>query len=306
LLARGLGTDIYGSRSISELWPSQIAALEKGLLTDTSNKIIRMPTSAGKTRIAELAIIHTLLSDNSAKCIYVAPYRALVSELEQSFFYILSDLGYKVSSIIGAYESDEFENLLFHETDLLVTTPEKLDLLLRARQDFLQNVRLFILDESHIVNDSTRGIKFEFLMTRLKKRLPNSRILVLSAMMPDDTLRDFANWFNADLNEDIIVSKWRPSVQRYAKFKWSGDNGILLYSSDDDIYLLNQLMPSIIKVNNYEYRNPSTSRINRKRFPDKTNKSQIAAELAYKFAELGPVLIFCSDPKNTEAVASAL
>lgn len=306
LLARGLGTDIYGSRSISELWPSQITALEGGLISDNSNKIIRMPTSAGKTRIAELAIVHTLLSNENAKCIYVAPYRALVSEVEQSFFYILSDLGFRVSSIIGAYESDDFENLLFHETDVLITTPEKLDLLFRARQDFLQNVHLFILDESHIVNDSGRGIKFEFLMTRLKKRLPNSRILVLSAMMSEETLRDFAKWFNADSEKDVVISKWRPSIQRYAKFEWRDENGILLYSPDEDIYLLNQLEPSIIKVNNYEYRNPSTSRINRKRFPDKTNKSQIAAELAYKFAELGPVLVFCSDPKNAEAVASAL
>ena len=45
-----------------------------------------MPTSAGKTRITELAIVHTLVNHPNAKCVYVAPYRALVSELKQSFF----------------------------------------------------------------------------------------------------------------------------------------------------------------------------------------------------------------------------
>ena len=45
LLARGLGSNAYNSRSISELWPSQLEALKKGLLDDSSSKIIKMPTT---------------------------------------------------------------------------------------------------------------------------------------------------------------------------------------------------------------------------------------------------------------------
>src|SRR5205807_7315201 len=97
LLARGVGTNVYKARSISKLWPSQITALEHGLLSSMSNKIVKMPTSAGKTRIAEMAIVYTLVNNPDAKCVYVAPYRALVSELEQSFLNLLSDLGYRVS-----------------------------------------------------------------------------------------------------------------------------------------------------------------------------------------------------------------
>ena len=78
--------DIYRGRSISELWNSQVTAIERGVLNTASNKIVSMPTSAGKTRITELAIVHTLVNHPNAKCVYVAPYRALVSELKQSFF----------------------------------------------------------------------------------------------------------------------------------------------------------------------------------------------------------------------------
>ncbi len=53
LLARGLGKDPLNGNSISELWISQINALENGLLSTDTNKIVKMPTSAGKTRIAE-------------------------------------------------------------------------------------------------------------------------------------------------------------------------------------------------------------------------------------------------------------
>jgi len=69
LLARGMGTKILTSGSISELWPSQIKVLNEGILSSTSSKIVRMPTSAGKTRAGEMAISHTLISYPKSKCI---------------------------------------------------------------------------------------------------------------------------------------------------------------------------------------------------------------------------------------------
>ncbi len=219
LLARGTGASVLNSPSVSELWPSQIHALKKGLLTSASSKIIRMPTSAGKTRVAELSIVHTLVTEPGAKCVYIAPYRALVWELEQVFLDLFGDLGFSVSSVIGAYETDDFEQLLIGDADILVMTPEKLDLLQRAQPEFLNKVRLFILDEGHIINDNKRGIKFELLVTRLKRKLANTRFLFLSAVIPRETLEEFARWFNTE-TDAIIESKWRPSIQRFAKFNW--------------------------------------------------------------------------------------
>jgi superfamily II DNA/RNA helicase len=306
LLARGVGADIYRTRSISELWPSQITALEKGLLTSSSNKIVRMPTSTGKTRIAELAIVHTLVNNPGTKCVYVAPYRALVSEVEQSFLGLLSDLGYRVSTIIGSYESSDFEEFLFRETDVLVVTPEKLDLLLRAHSEFLNTVRLFIFDEGYILHDRHRGVKCELLLTRLKRKLPDARFILLSAVVPQETLEDFAAWFNVSPQEDILTSTWRPSIQRYAKFEWARQSGVLRYAPEEDIPILEEFVPGVIHQELFEYKNPETGRIHRKKFPDQINKAQVAAELAFKFAELGPVLVFCSQANHVEAVARAL
>lgn len=304
LLARGVGSDVYKARSVSELWPSQLKALSEGLLNSSSNKLVRMPTSAGKTRIAELAIVHTLVSHPGAKCVYVAPYRALVSEVEKSFFGLLSDLGFRVSSVTGSFESDEFEEYLLWTTDVLVATPEKLDLVLRSHPEFLDNVQLFVLDEGHIVQDRERGIKFEVLLTRLKRRLSKARFIVLSAVVAQETLEDFAAWFNA-APQDIVTSIWRPSVQRYAKFEWRGQTGVIRYAPENDIPELQEFVPGVIRQQQYEFINPETGRRNRALFPDNT-KAQAAAELAYKFAELGPVLVFCSQPRFVEAVAKAM
>lgn len=306
LLSRGLGLNVLSSPSVSEMWPSQLYALENGLLDSTSSKVVRMPTSAGKTRIAELAIVHTLVSEPGAKCVYIAPYRALVYELEQAFLNLFGDLGFRVSSVIGTYESDDFEELLAADADILVMTPEKLDLLQRAKPEFLDNVRLFVLDEGQIVQDRTRGVKFELLLTRMKRRLLNARFLFLSAVVPTETLQDFAKWFNADPEKDVMSTDWRPSIQRVAKFEWQDGSGVIRYSPSEDISLLQEFVSGVIQQQMFEFVNPETGRINRRRFPETSNKAQTAAELAFKFAELGPVLVFCSQRNFVEAVARSL
>ena len=66
---------------------------------------------------------------------------------------VLNDLGYRVSSVIGSYESDEFEEFLLRTADLLILTPEKLDLVLRLRPDISDQIKLVVLDEVHIMDD---------------------------------------------------------------------------------------------------------------------------------------------------------
>lgn len=303
LLARGSGKRLLTSSSVSELWPSQVAALESGLMDGRSSKIIRMPTSAGKTRVAELAVVDTLVREPGAKCVYVAPFRALVSEVEQTFARLLADLGFQVSSILGTYESDQFEMLLAQDADLIVLTPEKLDLLLRLRSDFLGKVRLIVLDEGHLVHDLTRGAKYELLLTRLKLALESPRFLVLSAVVPDRTLQDFAAWLRTG-QHGVITSSWRPSVQRVAALEWHRNVGVLRYSPDDAVF--RRFVPGIIREHTFEYENPDTGRINRKKFPDKTNKGHVASALAYEFANVGSVLVFTPIPRNAVSVGKAL
>ena len=308
LLSRGLGSDLYRSPSVSELWPSQIEAIENGLI-DRHSKIFRMPTSAGKTRVAEIAMVYTLISSPGSKIIYTAPYKALVYEIQQNFNDLFSDLGFRVSSLGGNYETDEFEQAIAEDTDVLVITPEKLDLMFRINPNLLEKVRLFILDEGQIVSNQKRGVKFELLITRIKKRFPEIRFLFLSAVISDQTLSDFASWFKVNDKNGIVKSEWRPSIQRYAKFNWNKNYGMIQYTRDVDLgdqFNLNEFIPRLIKEKKYSYKNPATGRINAKTFPESDNKGQTAAELAIRFADLGPVLVFCSQTNFADSVAKAI
>src|SRR5206468_3081482 len=119
---------------------------------------------------------------------------ALANEIEESFANLFHDLGYAASTVPGGYDQDEMGESLAATDDVLVLTPEKLDLLFRLRSDLLDQVVLIVIDEGHIVADRQRGPKFELLVSRLRRRIPDARFLMMSAVVPDATLRDFALW----------------------------------------------------------------------------------------------------------------
>jgi helicase len=306
LLARGLGGNLFNSPSISEFWPSQLQSIKNGLLESEKSKIIRMPTSSGKTRIAELAIVNALTKYPSSKCVYIAPYRALVSELEDTFNSVFADLGFNVTSILSYYENDPFESKIISDSDILITTPEKLDLILRSRPEFFENVSLFVLDECHVVNFKGRGLKIELLLTRLNKKFPNSRFLLLSAVLSNETMHEFLEWFKAQDN-DLVNLDWKPTIKQHAKFKWTRTTNVgkLTYESRPESQLYQNYVSSLITHRQFSYRNPKTGRMKNVTFPS-NEKNETAAELGFKYSQLGPTLIYAPIPSFVTSIAKAL
>ena len=302
LLARG--TARLSSRGVTEFWRSQIRVLQANILTSTDNIVVRLPTSGGKTRIAEVCIINALQSNENAKCVFVAPYRALAFEVEKTLGSLLVDLGYKVSSIVGSYETDEFESFMLESADVLIVTPEKLDLIVRVHPEIAERIKLIVLDEVHVVDDDSRGIKYEMLITRIKSKLEECRFLVMSAVVPDSTLEMFATWFTGS-PENGITSRWRPTIQRIAKFEWRSEVGIIRFERDSDLPDLDSFVPGAILQRKYSYVNPETRRVNTRTFPS-AEKGDTVAELAYVLSKQGPVLVFCPRRDRVESVAKTI
>ena len=304
VLARGLGSNVIDSRSISELWPSQLHAVENGLLDAEGSMVIRMPTSAGKTRVAEMAIVHTLTTRPGSRALYVAPFRALVNEVTESFSNLFTDLGLAATSIVGAYEQDDVQQLSAEQDRLLVLTPEKLNLLLRLEPTIFDGVEVVALDEGQLAGDPTRGAAYELLVTRLRRRLPTARFLMLSAVVPDQTLADFAAWMRADHDRGIVTTQWRPATQRVAALEWQGGRGVLRYVRGEGQAGLARFVPGLIEEQSFEFVNPATGRLLHRRFPG-TSKSQVAAAVAWELAPRGPVLVFCAQTNWARDVGTA-
>ena len=219
-----------------ELWPSQIAAARRA--TDpTDDLVIALPTSAGKTRIAELCILRALA--DGKRTVYVTPLRALSAQIERVLSRTFVPLGASVTSLYGASGATLIDAKTLVSADIVVATPEKLDFALRQDPDVLNDVALVVFDEGHMIGLGSREIRYEVLIQRLLRRqdAANRRIVCLSAMFnqDDELFVDFGNWLRSDAPGDFIHVQWRPTRQRFATLDWSsGSNSGMLSFIDGE------------------------------------------------------------------------
>ncbi len=180
---------------IVTLTPPQAQAIASGLL-EGENIVVVAPTASGKTLIAELALVNTFL--RGLKGVYTLPLKALASEkyLELRRW---NRIGLKVGISTGDYESTGEE---LGKYDVIVTTYERMDSLLRQKPSWLEDVGVIVIDELHYIGDAERGPIIEMIAARSLRR--GYQLVGLSATIGNPG--ELASWLKARL----VVSTWRP------------------------------------------------------------------------------------------------
>eukprot|EP00898_Chlorokybus_atmophyticus_P000832 jgi/Chlat1/174/Chrsp1S03247 len=184
------------------------------------NLLVCAPTGAGKTNIAMISILreiglnthHGLLHKQDFKVVYVAPMKALAAEMTAAFSRRLAPLGVIVRELTGDMQLSKRE---MTETQMIVTTPEKWDVVTRKAGDVTLTalVRLLIIDEVHLLNDE-RGPVIETLVARTLRQVETSqsmiRIVGLSATLPN--YADVARFLRVRLESGLFYfdASYRP------------------------------------------------------------------------------------------------
>ncbi|XP_039272645.2 activating signal cointegrator 1 complex subunit 3-like [Styela clava] len=160
------------------------------------NLLICAPTGAGKTNVAMLTVIREIkrnivegvIQKDKFKIVYVAPMKALAAEMTRNFGGRLESLGVKVRELTGDMQLTKSEII---DTQMLITTPEKWDVVTRKAVGdtaLAQLVRLLIIDEVHLLHDE-RGPVLETLVARTLRQVETQqsmiRIVGLSATLPN-------------------------------------------------------------------------------------------------------------------------
>lgn len=190
-------------QNIKDLYPSQKKAIDKGLFGGDKNMLVCSPTASGKTLVAELAMLDTILNKRK-RVLYIVPLKALASEKYKEFKEAYSG-DFRVRISIGEIQNERYN----YDYELLILTAEKLDSLIRHNKSVLDDVGLLIVDEIHLLNDEKRGPTLEILLSIFKSKFPGVRILGLSATVGN--AKELANWLDAELVED----DWRPVELEY-------------------------------------------------------------------------------------------
>ncbi|MBE3115787.1 DEAD/DEAH box helicase [Candidatus Bathyarchaeota archaeon] len=189
---------------IKELFPPQEETIRAGVL-EGKNIVLASPTASGKTLIAELCGLKHVL-EKGGKVIYLSPLRALASEKFEDFKKYTSIKkadGRKVSVGISTGDFDTADNWL-ERYDVIITTNEKADSLLRHRAKWMDSISLVVADEIHLLNEAERGPTLEIVLARLLQVNPHIQILALSATI--NNVDEIAGWLNAK----YITTEWRP------------------------------------------------------------------------------------------------
>ncbi|MEM1596859.1 MAG: DEAD/DEAH box helicase [Desulfurococcaceae archaeon] len=194
----GLPTEyvsILKERGIQRLNPVQTEAVNKGLFENV-NMLVSAPTASGKTLIAEMALVKTVLKGRTG--VYLSPLRALASE-KYDEFKVLEKLNFRIGITTGDYDQPA-EYL--SDNDIIIATYERFDSIFRLKPTWLSKVGLIVIDELHNVSDPERGPIIEMIVARALKY--GIRVLGLSATIsnPDQ----LANWIKGE----IVASNWRP------------------------------------------------------------------------------------------------
>lgn len=192
-------------------WP-EIAAERHVLAT--------APTGSGKTLAAFLWAIDRLVTGTwprgGVRVVYVSPLKALNNDVHRNLLKPLEELEtvfrehgapfppIKVHTRSGDTPAEERSRMLRRPPDVLITTPESLNLILsspKARR-VLDEVRTVILDEVHAVAGSKRGTHLITAVDRLVLQAGDFQRIALSATVkPLDAV---AKWVGGYVLEEAV------------------------------------------------------------------------------------------------------
>ncbi|WP_282142751.1 ligase-associated DNA damage response DEXH box helicase [Cellulophaga baltica] len=223
------------------------------------NGLLNAPTGSGKTYALWFPIILNYIKSNPAyktnhkkglKAVWVTPLRALSDEIRQSAERVAADLGTQMTVGIRTGDTSTKERTAQKKQmpDLLITTPESLQLLLASKgyDKLFKGCTAIVVDEWHELLGTKRGVQMELALSRLKTVSKELRIWGISATIGnldqarevllgiDSKALENSVLLKAKLNKKITVKSIIP--KKMETFPWRGHLGL---------HLLEEIIPII-------------------------------------------------------------
>jgi len=220
--------------------------------------LLNAPTGSGKTYALWVPILTEILKLNqnktrkssSLKAVWITPLRALSVEIKQAAEQLISDLNLDITIGIRTGDTSQSERAKQKRKmpDLLVTTPESLQLLLASKNypKTFQDCQAVVVDEWHELLGTKRGVQMELALSRLKTINSKLRVWGISATIGnleqarevllgvDPKVSKNSTLIKADLQKNIEVKSIIPETME--KFPWRGHLGL---------HLLEEIIPII-------------------------------------------------------------
>ncbi|CRL08644.1 CLUMA_CG021390, isoform A [Clunio marinus] len=207
----------YRKKGVEEMFDWQNECLRNTkVLFENANLVYSAPTSAGKTLVSEILMIKNVV-ERRKKAIFILPFVSVVREKTFYLQDLMTSSGIRVEGFFGGYHPPGG----FESIDIAVCTIEKANSIINRllEKNKLDEIGTIVIDEIHLISDSSRGYILELLLTKIlymcQKFHHKIQLVTMSATLPNvELLRDWlkAEFYRTDyrpieLREMIKIGK---------------------------------------------------------------------------------------------------
>jgi replicative superfamily II helicase len=198
----------YVRLPFDEFNPPQVEAIK--FAEQDCNLIVALNTATGKTAVAMCFFAHELMTNDTSKCVYASPLKAISQERITQFNEVeeWKDFPKVINTGDHFAAPDDFQN-----ARIVILTSETLDS--KARNSdlhgvWLKEVGVLVIDELHLLGDVSRGTALEAGLINFTTINQKARLVGLSATMSN--AKEIATWFKSLNGKStyVVSSDWRP------------------------------------------------------------------------------------------------
>eukprot|EP01132_Coremiostelium_polycephalum_P005373 gene5373-6704_t len=189
---------IYESKGINQFYDWQKECLSTEELLSGKNLVYSLPTSGGKTLVAEIILLRSVVLKKK-KGLFIFPFTEKAKSLK--------DLGQRLSFNVEPYYGCNGTIPVPKGNCLLVCTIEKANVIINQmiEENRIDEIGCCVIDELHMIGDGERGLTLELLISKLLYVSKGSvQIIGMSATIPNVT--SLKNW----LRGSVYQGDFRP------------------------------------------------------------------------------------------------